>query len=244
MSFDILGARRAMKKNASYCAVAVLLVCITMGRDSRAAGFRVSLDTSLFHFQRDTYDSDGERGDGSISSFGFGDGGFLLDYELVQPTIGFRLGLGLVFFRALTVGMMLALNGGSAILREDSNETDEMRYTLFTYEFLPFISYKFNIGKVQPFLVALLGYNGSVFTLEEEPGATRLTHYFAFGGGGGLHIFPAKYISFDITILAKGRIGRYIYKYKTPEPIPTEKKVKYPLHGIKLNLLLGLSGWF
>jgi hypothetical protein len=243
-----LGVKRAMKKNASYCAAAVLLFCMTMGGYGQAAGFRVSLDTSLFHFQRDTYDCDGEKGDGSISSFGFGDGGFLLDYELVQPTIGFRIGLGPVFFRALTVGMMLALNGGSAILRDDSddsNETDDdLRYTLFTYEFLPFISYKFNIGKVQPFLVALLGYNGSVFTLEEEQGATRLTHYFAFGGGGGLHIFPAKYISFDITILTKGRIGRYIYKYETTDPIPTEKKVKYPLHGIKLNLLLGLSGWF
>jgi hypothetical protein len=225
------------------CGLAVLSI------EATAAVFRLSVDTSLAHFQKDSYDLPEAEGGETVgmTTFGFGEGGFPPDQETIQPTLGFRMGFGVFFKRHFTFGMIVGLNGGRMIhsVELDGHEEKD-KASLLGYAFLPFFSYKFDTGRVSPFFTVLLGYGGSRFTIDDLEDYKLLTHNFVFGGSVGVHIFITNAVSFDTGIQVTGRVGRVVSVVTNLNTDTTvgERREKYPHRGIQTNLILGLTAWF
>ena len=239
-----------MKKATLLCAVCVLAMASSATANDKNKHVRLNLDTSLFHFQKTTYDfsENGYTDKESVSTFGFGDGGIMLDDDFGASTAMFRLGVAGVVINRLSIGMTLGVGGGKVIWSEEDSEyqDDDDKMTVMAYEFLPYLAYKFDIGPVQPYLMITFGYGGSIFRWDDDADKMN-THNFIFGGGGGVHIFPSAGVSIDIGLTAKGNFGKLVFEWENDTVYAsdedTDDKEKYPLRGFKLNLVLGLSVW-
>jgi hypothetical protein len=232
-----------------FIAPVVLAVMITPGF-VLAANLRLHLDTSLFHFARNHYDFSEENTEEelNITTFGLGDdSGISLDEELV-PKLGlFRLGVGFVIADHFTIGASLGF-GASKMKWEFKSEYDsysdgnEDDLSLFGFEVMPYVSYKFGDGKVQPFVIASFGYRGGLFKYDMSGDASLryMIHTFALSGGGGIHFFITDSFSFDGSAQLGGAFGKYIEKEIYEDE---EEKEKFPYRNIKVLVLLGFSGW-
>ena len=229
----------------------LILTAVCISSRAEASGLRLSIDTSMFHFQRTTYDNskNGNTDEGSFSSFGFGEGGLFLTNGgvILVPAMGFRIGIGGYVGKNLSFGITIGAEGGRYITESKTNyNTNKTTFTMLGYEFLPFVSYKFAVGKVQPFLTATMGYTGSTTKPKDNDNQKTNQHRFTFGGAAGLHFFVGQHISVDTSVLVKGYVGRFVNRDIDEQPNDTtiERRVKTSIRGVKLNLLLGLTVWF
>ena len=221
------------------------LLALTIGSQAFAAKLRLSMDTSLFHFSKDKYDfSDGGYTyKESITSFGIGGGGYTLSDDSSQSGSLFRLGIGGVLMNHLIIGIDFGLAMARVMLKEEEeDDDDDDKFGMFGFNVMPYISYKFGEGVVQPFVTATFGYDGAILKYEDDSYSYKvMAHQFALAGGGGIHIFPAESFSFDLSAMMGGAFGKLVVKEK--EDDYEEEKDKYPITSLNFNIFVGISGW-
>lgn len=235
-----------MKKEFTIVSMAILVISTFSLAESRAESptVRLQLDTSLATFNRTVVEREGDKD--YFNSIGFGDFSGYGPGTGYAP--GFGFGIGFIPVDNLTIGAKLGVAGGQIQIREFGREGDiifnnEGEYTanIFSYRALPFVEYKFNLGTVQPFIMASIGYRGGIQWNDDNAELKASNHMFAYGGGGGAHFFLTDAVSIDAGIEVAGGVGKTVIKLDNGE---TSRSQKADLRDFNAAAKLGLSGWF
>ena len=205
---------------------------------------RLDLNLSLIGFTYSKVDKDADEGYKDFA-FNFGP----------MPTTRLGFGIGYSLDERISIGARLILGFGVDRPKEADDEDDGDKTTIvtFNYSVLPYLEYAFGTGKVQPYLTALVGLDGTVSRTKyqgEEAGedyTVRDTTAYtmgALGFGGGAHVFLADRVSLDLWLVEIIGLGAVDDSYKTEQPGPDEDEDdKTFVWQARTELFIGITGW-
>jgi hypothetical protein len=206
-----------------YLVTTCLLVFLMPGELfalTRAKLTRVHLDTTLFRAGIGEHDyDDGAEVDHNGFTGGFG-----------MSSAG--IGAGFAVIDGLVVG-------GKLTLGAEGYDPYHVDGTGFAWSIMPYVEYIFLDGLARPFVMGTLGFEGRNDMPDDDD---YWWWAFAFGMGGGVHLFVFDNLSFDIGLLVGFDFGTGENE-NFPVGKPTVTDDDFDHWMFKLEILLGISGW-
>jgi len=217
------------------CLSAVALVPAVSGAQVSKGLLRLSLDTRLIGFTATTVELDeSPHTETKLRTFELG---------LANPEFG--MGIGYTVIDGLVIGGRVGLRFSST--SNETEDSDELKTRTFGLQILPYLEYAFNLGKkVVPFVAVVLGYENTFSKdvnadADGEPYYKTVTNQFEFGGGGGIHIFPAPVVSIDASLFAFGSFGKTVSTLDLGDGPSND--TDYKVRALRIAAYVGFSVW-